>query len=128
MLTQALLTQAQANPQITSPVRLIENHHNGKGVLGQTKKTRAREKSKKPSPGLSPRDLHELTYSADGRCARQFSESSPRPNMQVAAAIVAVIVRDPVCHLLGPQLTLVPCARRPARPIQRSSDWVALAP
>ena len=76
-----MLTQAQANPQITSPVRLIENHHNGKGVLGQTKKTRAREKSKKPSPGLSPRDLHELTYSADGRCARQFSESSPRPNM-----------------------------------------------
>ena len=109
-------------------MRLIENHHNGKGVLGQTKKTRAREKSKNPSPGLSPRDLHELTYSADGRCARQFSESSPRPNMQVAAAIVAVIVRDPVCHLLGPQLTLVPCARRPARPIQRSSDWVALAP
>ena len=56
-----MLTQAQANPQITSPVRLIESHHNGKGVLGQTKKTRAREKSKNPSPGLSPRVLHEPT-------------------------------------------------------------------
>ena len=54
-------TQPQPNPQSTSPVRLIENHQNGKGVLGQTKKTRAREKSKNPSPGLSPRDLHELT-------------------------------------------------------------------
>ena len=107
-------TQPQPNPQSTSPVRLIENHQNGKGVLGQTKKTRAREKSKKPSPGLSPRDLHELTYSADGRCARQFSESSPRPNMQVAAAIVAVVVRNLVCQPFGPQLALVPRARRAA--------------
>ena len=56
-----MLTQAQANPQITSPVRLIENHHNGKGVLGQTKKPAHGKKAKNPSPGLSPRVLHEPT-------------------------------------------------------------------
>ena len=88
-------TQPQPNPQSTSPVRLIENHQNGKGVLGQTKKKPAHgKKSKNPSPGLSPRVLHEPTYSADERRARQFSEGSPRC---AAEAIVAVVLGHLVC-------------------------------
>ena len=71
-------------------MRLIENHQNGKGVLGQTKKKPAHgKKSKNPSPGLSPRVLHEPTYSADERCARQFWEGSPQC---VADAVVVVVV------------------------------------
>ena len=76
-------------------MRLIENHQNGKGVLGQTKKKPAHgKKSKNPSPGLSPRVLHEPTYSADERRARQFSEGSPRC---AAEAIVAVVLGHLVC-------------------------------
>ena len=43
--------QPKAKPQSTSPVRLIENHQNGKGVLGQTKKNpRTGKKAKIPRP------------------------------------------------------------------------------
>ena len=87
----------QAYPQSTTPVKLIENHQIGKGVLGaraNQKKTAHGEKSKNPSPGLSPRVLHEPTYSADERRARQFSEGSPRC---AAEAIVAVVLGHLVC-------------------------------
>jgi hypothetical protein len=33
----------QAHPQSTTPVKLIENHQIGKGVLGQTKKNPRRD-------------------------------------------------------------------------------------
>jgi len=69
-----------------------------RGPRANQKKPAHGKKSKNPSPGLSPRVLHEPTYSADERRARQFSEGSPRC---AAEAIVAVVlghlVRLPLC-------------------------------
>ena len=61
-----------------------------RGPRANQKKPAHGKKSKNPSPGLSPRVLHEPTYSADERHARQFSEGSPRC-IHIAEAVVAVI-------------------------------------
>ena len=65
-----------------------------RGPWANQKKPAHGKKSKNPSPGLSPRVLHEPTYSADERRARQFSEGSPRC---AAEAIVAVVLGHLVC-------------------------------
>ena len=88
-----------------------------KGSSGKPKKPAHGKKAKIPRPASHPE--HEMTYSADERalCPRTltfFSESSPRPNTRVAAAIVAVVVRNLVCQPFGPQLALVPHARHAA--------------